>query len=364
MKKLFASLMVLAMMVSMMTGAMAYDSVKPTDDNPALTHTLTLSKPEMTGLSYNIEYTFSVASTADVVQPSDIAFPDLAVTGKPVISPITYGPSDSFTNRQCTKPLEIDWSGVSIKEPGVYRWAVQKTVVDNDPDFNATNDSENLYMFVYVTDNNGKLTISGIGLTSVEALNGGAETKGNLNDSYPAQTLDLTITKNVSGNQGSKDQYFKFTIQLTSPAGATSTTYKISGHDRSIPKTAYHDAVENIPEYITVASGQKAEVVLYLKDGQSVTISDLIFGTSYTVTESDNTGYTVTSTATGDTEGVIYSNNNATVSDSTLKVATTVAYNNFKEATVPTGIIPMSGAPIMMMLAAAVMMLINKRKAK
>ena len=365
MKKLFASLMTLVLMVSMMTGAMAYDAVTPTDDNPALTHTLTLSEADMTKLDYTITYTFTVSNTADVVQPSDVVNSDLAVTGKPVISPITYGPSDTFdTNRQCTKALEIDWSGVSIKEPGVYRWAVQKTVQDNDDNFNATNNSNTLYMFVYVTDNNGNLTISGIGLTSVEDLTGGTETKGNLSDSYPAQTLDLTISKNVSGNQGSKDQYFKFTIQLTSPAGASSTTYEISGHDTSIPKTAYHNAVENIPTSINVASGQTAEVVLYLKDGQQVTISNLIFGTSYSITESNNTGYTVTSTATGDTEGVIYSADNATVSDSELKVATTVAYNNFKEATVPTGILPMSSAPIAMMLAAAVMMMINKRKAK
>lgn len=362
MKKLFASLMALAMMVSMMTGAMAasaYNPVTPTANTPAITHTLTLSEDSMTKLDYTINYTFAVTPGATVVQPTDVVNVSHAVTGNPSIAGISFGPDDTFdTNRNCTKTLTIDWSNVSIKEPGVYRWEVKKSVSDNDPDFEATNLKGTLYLFVYAKDNGGTLVIESVGLTTAIGLND-AQAKGDLADNYPAKTLDLSITKNVTGDQGSKDQYFKFTLTMTAPAGANSNTYTITGIDEDVPETAYHGAKTNVTS-ITVNGGTQTSVDLWMKHGQTAKITNLVYGTSYTIVESENTGYTVTSAVTGDTAVT----NGATVTDTSLQATSVVAYTNEKNATVPTGVIPMSGAPIMMMLAAAVMMMINKRKAK
>lgn len=363
MKKLATLLMVIALAASMMTAALAYTPVTPEANKPAITHTLTLSNDELEALSYDIEYSFTVSSTATVVQPTDITNVAMAVTGAPSIANIKYTPDDTFSanNKSCTKELQIDWSGVEIKEPGVYRWEVTKSVTDTDNNEDPTNNSTTTYLYVYAIDNAGTLTIDSVGMTTAKELNE-ASAKGNLEDSYPAKTLDLSISKTVTGNQGSKDQYFKFTVTLTSPAGAINTTYTISGLDVNVPATAYHEAKTNVTA-ITVNGGSSSSVELWLKHGQKATIGDLIFGTAYTITESENAGYTVTSAITGDATGT--SADGATAGDTSLEVSSTVAFTNNKEATVPTGVDLQSSAPtIGVLLAMGLMfvMFIGKRK--
>ena len=366
MKKLFASLMALAMMVSMMTGAMAYTAVKPNANQPAITHTLTLTDLSLTKLPYEITYSFDVTEQAAVAQPSDIINPALAVSGAPIIADLVYSTSDEFdsTTHSCTKNLVIDWSNVNITEPGVFYWTVTKTMDTDDPDteHSATNLSGTMYLYAYVIENGGNLTVNDVFLRSSSDLEDETAHKGNLNDQYPIEKLSLSINKTVTGNQGSKDQYFCFTVTLKSPVGAADQIYSIQVPEKTIPATAYHAAKTN-PENITVPSGSIGTVEIWLKHGQTATISGLLFDTSYTIIESANTGYTVTTGVSGDA-AITTTEIAGEVTDPSLTATTTVAYNNFKEATVPTGIIPMSGAPIMMMLAAAVMMMINKRKAK
>ena len=120
MKKLFALLMALVLTAAMMTSAMAYDAVRPTKEQLSIPHTLKLSGDEMTNLPYNITYSFTVGDPV-IVQPEGIVNASEAVSGKPVISNVVYTPDDEFStdNKTCQKELAIDWSGVSIKEPGL-----------------------------------------------------------------------------------------------------------------------------------------------------------------------------------------------------------------------------------------------------
>ena len=85
---------------------------------------------------------------------------------------------------------------------------------------------------------------------------------------------DLTVTKTVAGNAGDTEKKFTFTVTL----------------DRSISGT-YGDMTFN-----------NGTAVITLKHGESSTATKLPADIRYTVTESDNEGYTVT--ANGDT-GVI-----------------------------------------------------------
>ncbi|MBQ2952512.1 MAG: hypothetical protein IJE07_03045 [Clostridia bacterium] len=362
MKKFIALLTTMMLLCMMLSTAMA-DSVY-TEQTPAqtqvstVTHTLTLTESDMTQLPYNVTYTFTVGDEVTIVQPTDIVNKSLAVEGKPSIAAITYTPASVFTNKTCTQELAIDWSNVKIKEPGVYRWAVTKSVTDTDPIGDATNNSETLYLFAYATDNGGSLVISSVGLTHDANM---SAAKGNLNDSYPVQTLNLSITKNVTGNQGSRDQYFKFTVSLTSPTGSADQTYDITGHDVTVPQTAYHNSTTNV-EKITVSNGT-GSVELWLKHGQTVTIKNILYGTAYTITESENTDYTVKSSITGDTTGTTA--DGATASDTSLTASTTVAFTNDKQAVVPTGVVLNSGAPIMgLLLAAALLLVVNAGKRK
>lgn len=360
MKKLFALLMALVLTAAMMTSAMAYTAVKPTNGQPAITHTLTLTGDDMDSLAYDIEYSFAVGA-AEVVQPEGVTDASKAVTGVPTIANIKYGPDDTFAadNKSCTKELEIDWSGVSIMEPGVYRWPVTKSFTDTDAADDPSNEKPSTYLFAHVIDNNGQLSVDTVGLTTVKELNS-KEGKGNFEDTYPINTLDLSVSKTVTGNQGSREQYFKFTINLNAPA-AIDAIYPITGIDELVPATAYHTAKTN-PANVTLEGG-KATVELWLKHNQTAKIVGLLYGTSYTIVESENAGYTVTSAITGDTADTTAEG--PTAGDTSLTVDSIVAFTNNKEATVPTGIVLESGAPIYGLLLAmglAVVMFIGKRK--
>lgn len=360
MKKMFAFLLTLMLTAAMLTSALAYDPVRPANGQPAITHTLTLTSETMDSLAYDIEYSFTVGA-AEVVQPAAVQNVSLAVTGVPSIANIKYTSADDFSadNKSCTKTLQIDWSKVSIMEPGVYRWPVTKSVACDDPQENPSNEKSSTYLFAYVTFNNNQLQVESVGLTADSELND-SSSKGDFADNYPINTLDLSVSKTVTGNQGSREQYFKFTINLTAPAEITET-YTITGITESVPATAYHEAKTN-PTSVKLENG-KATIELWMKHGQEAKITGLLYGTAYSIVESENTGYTVTSEITGDTTGITA--NGATASDTSLQADARVAFTNNRESTVPTGIALENGAPIYGLLLAmglAIVMFIGKRR--
>ena len=363
MKKTFSLLAALMLIVMLLpVTAMAYEATQPNNDLPTVSHTLTLTEDDMDSLAHEITYKFTVGDV-EIVQPTNIEAANIAqaVTGAPSITDIKYSSDDTFdANKSCTKNLQINWSGVSIKEPGVYRWPVTKSSNDSDQFEDPTNEKPETYLFAYVVDNGGTLKVEGYGLTTNSALND-ASGKGNFNDKYPINTVELKVRKEVNGTLGSKDQYFKFTVTLKVPTSVP-MSYTITGIDKVVPATAYHDAKGNVTSFTLDTEG-KANIDIWLKHDQTAVIEGLLYGTEYTIVESENTGYAVTSAITGDTTGT--NAEGATVSDSSLQIDSKVTFTNTKNATVPTGIDLESGAPIYGMLLAmglAIVMFIGKRK--
>ena len=347
MKKIKVFMAVILSLLLLTAAAMAgsYKPITPSSSTP-VTHTLTLTNSD--SLLYDITYTFNVGEL-NIVQPTDITDPASAITGKPSIKPLEYTSTDTFTDRKCQKNLEIDWSGVSISEPGVYRWQVKTTETDNAPE-NASNLNETMYLYVCVIDNGGTLSVAAIGLAKDEALT----KKENLNDQFPATVANLSLSKTVTGNQGSKDQYFKYTIKLTAPAGAAEHIYTISGtFDEKVPKTAYNEETEN-PKTVKLSGGNAVSFDIWLKDSQNFKVEELPYGTKYEITESANTGYEV-SAKINDIESITGSS----IPERQLENDTSVAYTNKKDAEVPTGITVESGAAVMgMLLSAALLALV------
>jgi len=370
MKKMFALLLAAMMLLAMMPAAMAvsaYTPVTPGLNNQPdlnLNHILEL-KQGLSELSYTITYTFTTGNVGTTTE--GIKNLTAAVEGTPQIEEIVYSPADNNTSahniasKSYTKPLSVIWDGVSIKEPGVYYWPITKTETDNDTVENATNIANNLYLYVVAIDNGGTLTINSVFLSAVAPGSlAASNNKGNITEEYPAQAVNLTLSKTVSGKQGSKDQYFKFEINLTNPANATPITYRLSGtYDQVVPATAYNDQQTNP---ITVAA--PGNLTIWLKDGQTVTINNMLSGTSYTIIESNNDGYTVTSKVKeGNSDEVTVTGSE--ISETTLTASTTVAYTNTKDPVIPTGIELETTAPIVGMILAMAMlalMLIGKRK--
>lgn len=385
MKKMFALMLAAMMLLAMMPAAMAYTAVKPTANTPTLSQKLQMSDEKSAGLAYTITYKYTVDNKPMATAASGIANLDAAVTGFPAISDVTFSPADTNTdaynpaNRTYTKALTINWNNVSITEPGVYAWKVTQTASDDDQDSSqfATTTRSTAYLYVVVTAQDADLTVAGTFISdrAPDALTYDDQNtgKGDYTDSYPAKTLDLILSKTVTGNQGSRDKYFKFVISLESPDKTNNSTHTLSAgiegttYDNVVPDTAYMTGTANRTS-IELVNGAASNVEIWLKHGQSVKIPNLPFGTKYTIQEdaSYSSGYEITDLdVTGDASGINVSKENGSASDGSLQATTTVAYTNEKNATVPTGIELETAAPIVGMILAMAMLallFVGKRK--
>ena len=340
--------------------------VPVTPSNSSINHTM-----ELTDSPYNLDYTITysfAAGTPTVKLPTGLAAADV-ITGTPAIASVSYGPADDFANapeHKITKSANVDWSGVSFKEPGIYYWEITKTADDGGAPLTLSNNNDKTYLFAFVTDVDGVLTAAATGLSTTAELNA----KVNFQDQYPATGVDLSVGKTVTGNQGSKEQYFKYDIQIT-PAGHATRTYQISGYDpaTTVNKSPYNSGATQPTSPVSLTGNTQSTITVWLRHGQTFKIEDLPYGTSYTVTESANDGYTVTTVVTGDNTNSaandIASGSGSTVTDASLTADTTVQYTNNKEADVPTGISLSNGTAIMGILVAMALLalaFVSKRK--
>ena len=381
MKKFFAFLLACMMLMST-TAFAAYTPLAMTDVTTDLEHTLSLNATKVSGMDYEVTYNF-VVSDPTVVSPEGIDAAQ-AFSGSPTIAPIIYGPADfkdadGNTVLSATKDIEVVWRNVTFYEPGVYSWKVTKTPTDTATDantpFDATNAHGTFYLWVVVYNNaKGELAQEIYFKDSSELSSAKFQS---VEDQFPASTVDLSIAKEVTGTQGSRDQYFKFTIELTVPSNVAQRTYQIvdtaenaTTFDRLTEKTAY-DSTQHTNNLAITMSGLESSSTktlsfdMWLKHGQSFKILDLPYGIDYTITESENSGYTVSAKVDDAGDKVGFVNTTSVSSDGSMTKTTTVIYTNEKSTPVVTGIDLQTGAPIMGLMMAAAMMLmlaINKRK--
>ena len=125
-------------------------------------------------------------------------------------------------------------------------------------------------------------------------------------------TGTLTVKKTVTGNEGDKNKYFTFTVTLKIPeitVDALATPITNATPDTSAAPTPVTETYGDVTFTNGVAT-------FTLKHGESKTIKDIPAGYTYTVTESDNAGYTVT-----------MSGNTGTIK---AGETSTAAFNNYK----------------------------------
>lgn len=118
---------------------------------------------------------------------------------------------------------------------------------------------------------------------------------------------DLSVSKTVAGNMGSKTKQFSFTLKLENPGG-------------TLPDTLDY---EKGADTGTVAAVTQGEYQFTLAHGETITFKEIPSGATYEVTETDaaSSGYTVTSEhATG------------TIADSDVDVS----FTNTRNLSIPT----------------------------
>ncbi len=265
------------------------------------------------------EFSFAIASGTPVAA-SETNMEVLAGPGTPSIASTAVFATDDTVydtvqdgdiltlnsgEKYAVSTVTVDFSDVQFNEPGIYRYTVSETALESAGAF--TQDSAPKVLDVYVTDDGeGHLLVASYVMHSDSAAplknaNGGSgDVSANgtqLGDKVTGfinryTTADLTITKQVAGSQASRDKYFLFTLNVSDAGKGTRLIADVTEHAESAPlatsATSYSDedmkAANSVTELVCDADGHVTQN-FYLKHGQSVTIRQLPYGASYTLTE-------------------------------------------------------------------------------
>lgn len=328
MKKLFATLLALAMVLSMSVCAFAKEN---TDASFTKTYKITNADTS------NPKETFTFTFTADKVTDSN---KNLTTAKMPAIPASTVmfdegaATTEGLEKTVSVALANIEWPGV-----GVYYYTVNETAGKTA---GVTYDDRTAYLKVTVAYDEGTDTY----YTAFATLNLADDNSDGITDVKTAGFTNvytagkLEVKKTVSGNMGDKSAYFDVTITLTGENGKTyADSYAVDGGSHA-----------DNPETIKINEA----TTFKLKDGETITIDNLPYGVTYTVCEADYTSET-----NGAYDAAKYSLNGAEatinpVSDEELDTASEkVEITNNKGTTVDTGI-SLDSMPYILMLAVAV----------
>lgn len=283
------------------------------------------------------------------------------------------------------KTATLDFSAVQFTEPGVYRYII----TEDGTNQGITNDADlTRVLDVYVNDASAdvdgtftkKLTIAGYVLHSnvddepdVSAgenfgSTGAYTDKKSKGFTNSYDTSDLTLRKQVTGNQASRDKYFEFTLNIA--AAQPNTKYDVVIDDADATSKANAATIDanagqtNVTSITTDGAG-KATQKFYLQHGQQITIQGLAKDTTYTVTENTedykstaNTKDTPVVDTKADTEA-------APVDGTIVSTDLTTGFLNTRDGVIPTGVI-MAVAPFAVVTilggAGVVTMVMKKNK--
>lgn len=276
---------------------------------------------------------------------------------------------DATAQKYVTDSFNIDFKNVSFPEPGIYRY----TITESCDVAQVTNiDKVTRTIDVQISDNSDgegtaadqkklkidSVTVYGDVVTAKDkdTVNTAAGTKTSaFNNLYTSH--DLTLNKTVTGNQGSKDKYFAFTVSISGAGADTRLDVVLDNADAELKKTAKINqsiTADSNPNVLYTNASGSVEQVFYLMHGQEIKINGLPDGAKYTITETVGE-YTARADISGDTDAAADAGiaTNGIVSDQTtgIKTDTTVAYTNNKEGTIPTGVILSVAAPAVIGIA-------------
>ena len=323
----------------------------------------------------------------------------------------TTGEGNTADEKYAKKVLTIDFpNDTPFKEPGIYRYVITENpgtsvpgvtmdpvstrtldvyVVDDYDSATNTNylkfDTAVLYSGTITSGPKKELPT---GKTKTDVPNGleAGDKSAGFTNSYTARTL--SFGKEVEGNQGSKDKYFKFTLTIANAAGAT-LDVTVADMETSTTETsatiytkAVMDAANNADDVDTI-DGHQIKVgttgtvtkYYYLRDGQYVTISGLPQGATYTLTEAAEDYTSAEHTATiavpavgteGDPGYVAAKTYNDDVSGTIGANDIYTGFTNTKIGLLPTGILLSVAGPavigIIALLGIAVLFIRGRRR--
>ena len=283
---------------------------------------------------------------------------------------------DGTTQKYAKKKAEIDFTGCTFTEPGIYRYVITESGTNQG----ISNDEQaERYLDVYVTDDGSGL--SGLRVESYVLHANAAEigagdeagSDGVVMDSKSQgytntyKTGNLTFKEAVSGNQASRDKYFAYTVEITGATAGTiyqvdlSKADAVSGNNAA---TISANQGQTNPSTLTVPAGETSvRGTFYLQNDQEITIRGLAQDTSYRVS-AEAEDYKLTA---GGVSGY------ADATDGTIQMTqrtqgkeVKTSYLHSREGVIPTGVIlkVLPFAVIMFVGISGVLGLVAKKREK
>ena len=270
------------------------------------------------------------------------------------IEDVKFGAADTGTTGEATKEATVDLSGVFYKEPGVYRYVITEKVNDENVAHGISYDETPRYLDVYVEDDgNDALEVKDYVLHTVEDF---APDTSDATD--PVDLTDkksdgftneydsdkLTIALDVTGNQASRDEYFKVTINIENAIPGTEYKVDLSDADATTAKTGANPSTHTNPDSIKVGTDGTVTATFWLQNGQNVDILGLSDGTKYTVTVTNEggdlvaDGYSSSVVSDPDDEGAANEKGDTFKDTDGIQNDTEVKFTLKKNGLIPTGV--------------------------
>ena len=277
----------------------------------------------------NLEYTLTISGEMKVYEANGVVYGDASrVTNKDGITGTlgtvkfdageVIGPSEKDKEYTITSAMVTAINDLEFDRPGIYFWEIKKTV--NNAAY--PNDTQRTALVIRVDEDGSKLHA-------------------------PVVSVHLTVKNTVSGNQGSKDQYMKYTVTLTglddfkghviTPTGANTVKGATPKYGEDI-----NSSTDNLKPQ-TIGNDGTVTFEVWLKDGEMIEFPDIptTTGVKYSIEEksSTHTGYDVSNKA-DNVEG-----KSDKIENKELKPeGSRVEFFNEKQTATPTGVI-MAVAP-------------------
>lgn len=253
--------------------------------------------------------------------------------GSPVISSAVFTPSDTpittavqgitlgQNEQYVKKTVSIDFSNVAFTAPGIYRYIVTEGACSVNGITNDANASRILDVYV-IYDTNASSTPSLKIAGSVmykETESSTLEKSRMFVNTY--STNNVTLKKEVTGNQGDRNKDFTFTVTIQGNPG---NVYSVLQGSNTVD--------------LTVNQSGTASGTFNLKHDGSIVIQGLATGDTFAIEENDysnesyNTSYKLNGATTATTGRSLSA---TTMGDS----AQSVVFINNREGSVPTGIL-------------------------
>lgn len=234
----------------------------------------------------------------------------------------------------------------AFSAPGIYRYSLTETSTSTSQ-LEETGDGVR-YIDVYVVNGASGLEFSGVVMHDGTTADGAPANKATF---APAEfeTVNVTLQKTVSGNMADKVNQFPF-------AGTVTDNSRYFYAKKAEAPTAV-DANKNTTGAVSTT----------LCDQEIYYISGLSHDAAVAYTETNNTADTYQTSITGGTASAasaVAPNATKAMASTDVDDSAAVVFNNELESVSPTGVVMRYGAPLLILLAGAALVLISRRNRK